>query len=178
MNLICTVLAVLVAFPRRRVVHLLVPQERQENVVPDLHVHAAHTHARATTPTPTPASASASAPAPARESAGPKRSFQFGEDHQRSTSASASPCGDGGRKNRPSQSSCQGERYAERTRMTPTGLQGFTARYGRVLCFTWMVLMYNSRCEVGTKAKLMVCAGIHTVHDPITAVARSFLIFF
>lgn len=40
MNLICTVLAVLVAFPRRRVVHLLVAQERQENVVPDLHIHA------------------------------------------------------------------------------------------------------------------------------------------
>lgn len=41
-----------------------------------------------------------------------------------------------------------------------------------------MVLMYKSRCDVGIKAKLTVCAGIHTVHDPITAVARSFLILF
>lgn len=38
--------------------------------------------------------------------------------------------------------------------------------------------MYSSRWEVGTNLKLIVCAGIHTVQDPITAVAKSFLIFF
>ena len=68
------------------------------------------------------------------------------------------------------------ERKQQRTRTRKK--QGTTKNIKHKPILAWMVLMYSSRCEVGTNLKFTVCAGIQTVQDPMTAVARSFLIFF